>query len=70
MAAHVIGYPTWKKYKCIGTSVSRMSIREKRHIFSLMRSQTCSHDMLLVGYGITLGDFCCMNTLNETKRRE
>ena len=61
-------YATWKKYKCLHAAVSRMSIREKRRIFAMLRHQPCSHDMLLVHYGMTLGDFCCMHVLTDARR--
>ena len=53
----------WKKTKCMHASVARMSIREKRRIFALLRSPDATKDMLLVEYGITMGDFCCMHVL-------
>lgn len=59
------GYPTWKKYRCLHATVAHMSVRDKRHIFSFLRTPDCSHDMLIVGYGMTIGDFCCMNVLSE-----
>lgn len=62
-------FTTWKKYKCMHATVARMSIREKRHIFSILRNSECSHDMLLVDYGMTLGDFCCMNILSDASSR-
>lgn len=58
-------YPTWKKYRCLLAAVSRMSTREKRRVFALMRNPACSHDMLLVEHGMTLGEFCCMIILSE-----
>jgi hypothetical protein len=53
----------WKKTKCMHASVARMSIREKRRIFALLRNPGVTQDMLLVEYGITMGDFCCMHVL-------
>lgn len=61
--------PTWKKIKCVHATVARMTVKEKRRIYALMRSERCTHDMLLVPYGMTLGDFCCMNILSDTDRR-
>lgn len=62
-------YATWKKYQCMHASVARMSIREKRHIFSLIRDPGCTQHTLLVAYGMTVGDFCAMNILTEPMRR-
>lgn len=63
-------YPTWKKYRVIHSSVARMSIRDKRHIFAILRTQPCTHETLLLPYGLTIGEFCCMNilTASETMR--
>lgn len=57
-------YPTWKMNMCMYADVSRMTVREKRWIFALMRNSECTHDMVLLPYGMTLGDFCCMNILS------
>ena len=59
----------WKKTKCLHAAVARMSIREKRRIFALMRHPDVTQDMLLVEYGFTLGDFCCMHVLSEPPSR-
>ena len=64
-----VGYPTWKKYKCMQATVSRMTVREKRQIFAMLRTDGRSADMLLTQYGMTLGDFCCMNILGDTASR-
>ena len=66
-----IQYPTWKKYMCIYATVARMSVREKRKIFAILRSHpNCTHETLLAEYGITLGDFCCFHVLSTDTLRK
>lgn len=66
----LLPYPTWKKYRCVHATVARMSIREKRRIFALLRNHPwCSHHTLVPAYGVTLGDFCAMHILMEQTRK-
>lgn len=64
-------YPTWKKYICLNATVERLSVREKRRIFAIVRNQytPSSEHTLLLMHGITLGDFCAMHILCEYAKR-
>lgn len=64
-------YPTWKKTCCVRSAVLRMSVREKRRIFAMMRENPeYNEDSLLVEFGITLGDFCLMHILSDQRTAE
>ena len=59
-------YPTWKKTRCMHMAVLRLSVREKRKIFALLReSERHDANSLLSEYGITIGDFCLMHILSD-----
>ena len=58
-------YPTWKKYMCIYSSVTQLSVKEKRKIFSIIRSADASEQTLLLTHGMTLGNFCTMQILHD-----
>lgn len=62
-------HATWKKYKCMHAAVHRMSVKEKRRIFSLIRNPSCTHDTVVLSYGMTIGDICCMNILSDANTR-
>ena len=59
-------YTAWKRYVCTYATIGRMSLKEKRQVFSLMRSNPqCTEATLLVKYGVSLGEFCTMHTLGK-----
>ena len=62
-------YPTYLKYSCLFTAVSNLSVRDKRKIFSLMRSGACDHNTFMLAHGMSLGEFCSMHILNEHARK-
>ena len=61
--------PTWKKVVCLHAAVARLSIREKRRVFSLMRTHHphCCSDSLLTQQGYTIGDFAVLHLLEGTR---
>lgn len=61
-------YPMWKKYACTYSTVRRLSVKEKRKIFAIMRSQDCNHETILVHHGLNIGEFCCMHILHDYSR--
>ena len=46
-----------------------MTIREKRRIYTLMRDPVCDHNMILLPYGMTFGEFCAISIISESTRR-
>jgi hypothetical protein len=59
-------YTAWKRYVCTYATIGRMSLKEKRQVFALMRSNPqCTEATLLVKYGVSLGEFCTMHTLGK-----
>ncbi len=62
-------YPTWKKYACVYATVDRMSVKERRKIFSLIRTSDASEHTLLLAHGINIGDFCIMQILRDHAKK-
>lgn len=66
----LITYPTWKKYLILSIFVEQLRVREKRHIFHIMRRHidTLSHDSFFPQYGITAGEFATWQVLAESRK--
>ena len=61
---------TWKKYVVISNVVDRMRVRDKRHLFNLMRTlPEITHDTLFPQYGITAGEFSTWQVLSDNTRK-
>ena len=64
-----ITYPTWKKYMVLSRFIEELRVREKRHIFQIMRrSSELSHDTFFPEYGITAGEFAVWQVLSENRK--
>jgi len=62
---------TWKKYVVLGNVVDKMRVRDKRHLFHLMRTQpVVNHDTLFPHYGITAGEFSTWQVLSDNTRKK
>lgn len=66
----LITYPTWKKYLILSCFVEQLKVREKRHIFHIMRKHidTLTHDSFFPQYGITAGEFATWQVLSENRK--
>ena len=62
-------YPVWKKYQCVYASVSRMTVRDKRRVFALMREEHVDCDTFLTEHGVTMGEFSMMHLLADHARK-
>lgn len=64
-----IKYNTWRANKCLHSFVVRMTSREKKQVLAQVRAlgSSVSGDTLILPYGITVGEFCCMHVLNESR---
>ena len=66
---HLVTYPTWKKYIVLSKHVECMSVKEKRHILSILRKETdIVHDTLLPEFGMTIGEFSVFQLLADSKK--
>ena len=62
---------TWHKYNAIASAVERLSIRQKREIFRIMRlGDSVDEHTFLPSYGFTVGEFSVFHTLQESGRKE
>lgn len=58
-----VNYPTWKKYVALSMYIQNMKVREKRHVFHIMRGPGVTHDTFMPQYGITVGEFATWQIL-------
>ena len=66
---NLITYPTWKKYIIISYFVESLRVRDKRHLFQIMRkSPMLTHDTFFPNYGITAGEFAIWQILSESRK--
>ena len=65
-----ITYPTWKKYIIMSCFIEGLRVRDKRHIFHIMRKHfdTLDHNSFFPQYGITAGEFAVWQVLSENRK--
>lgn len=63
------GLPTWRKLTILSCAIDDMRMRDKRHIFQLMRSPDIHEDTFLPHKGFTLSVFATFQVLSDSHRR-
>ena len=64
-----ITYPTWKKYIVLSKVIEMLRVRDKRHIFHMMRrTENLTHDTFFPTYGFTAGEFAVWQVLSENRK--
>ena len=65
-----ITYPTWKKYMILSSYIEGLRVKEKRHIFHIMRrhGEGLNHDSFFPQYGFTTGEFAVWQVLTEHRK--
>lgn len=61
---------TYRKYIIMAWVIEKLSVKQKREIFKLMR--TCveaDHNTFLTKYGFTIGEFATFHILTEKDRK-
>ena len=62
---------TWKKYIVQYRFVENLRVKDKRHIFYIMRNSTnISNDTYFPNYGLTAGEFALWQVLSENIRKK
>ena len=60
----------YDKYDILYEHISRLRVKDKRLIFSMMRTRPdITHDMFLPQYGFTIGEFAIFQILTENSRK-
>lgn len=66
-----INYATWKKYIVLGNSIERLRVRDKRHIFQMIRTyDQVTPDTFFPQYGFTAGEFSVWQVLSDNNRKK
>mgnify|MGYP006237691309 CR=1 FL=1 len=67
----LITYPSWERYTVLSNVVLSLSVKERRHIFTLARSRTpASPDLFFPHFGFTLAEFAVWYTIGELKSKK
>lgn len=62
--------PTWSKYVVLAKNIDELRVKDKRHIFQIMRTTPgMTEDTFLPQYGITTGEFAVWQVLGENVRK-
>ena len=62
--------PTWRKYIVMCRVVENLRVRDKRHLFHIMRThQGIDENSFLPAYGFTAGEFSVYQVLTESSRK-
>lgn len=70
MDDQLITYATWKKYIVLSCHMEKMGIKERRKIFTLLRSDLCDQDSFLPTFGVTAAEFAMWQVLCKTRHSE
>ena len=62
-------YPTYKRVQVSFHTVKRMSVKEKRRIFALIRAGNATENSLLLNHGLFVGDFASYYMLSDTRAK-
>ena len=64
-----VTYPTWKKYLVLSRVIETLRVRDKRHIFQVMRlTPDLNHNTFFPHYGFTAGEFAMWQILSEQRK--
>ena len=70
MERDLLTYPTWERYVVLSHVISNLSIRDRRSIFLLARSEPkASPNLFFPHFGFTLSEFALFYMLSEARRR-
>lgn len=71
MERTLLTYPTWERYTVLSHVVAGMSVKDRRHLFQLIRRSDAqpSPDMFFPVYGLCLSEFAVWHVLGDTRRK-
>lgn len=65
----LLTYPTWERYTILSHAIAHLSVRDRRHIFQLVRrADDLTPDLFFPQYGFTLSEFAVWHILGDTRR--
>lgn len=69
MERALLTYPTWERYTILAHVVNRLSVRDRRQIFQLMRRAENTPNLFFPAYGVCLAEFAVWHVLGDTRRK-
>lgn len=71
MMRELLTYPTWERYTVLADVIGRLTMRERRVIFQLMRQvDPPSTDVFFPRLGFTLAEFAVWHILGSRRTAE
>ena len=67
---HNFQQATAHKHRSQFLQVRRMSIRDKRTVFIVLRTENVTEDVFLPAFGLFVGEYCIWHILTEHARHE
>ena len=64
-----LSFPTHMKNVSLNDAIGKVTVREKRAIFQLLRKRPDEHEAFLPHYGFTAATFCTWQILAEKDKR-
>lgn len=61
--------PTWERYTVVAQVIPKVSVRDRRMIFQLLRRGQLDPNILFPQIGITLGEFATWHILSDHKKK-
>jgi hypothetical protein len=63
-------FPIWERYTVLGHHIMELAMKDRRHIFSLVRQTAdASPDLFFPGYGFTLSEFAVWHIIGDSRRK-
>ena len=70
MDQQLLTYPTWERYTVLAAYISRMSVKDRRKIFQMVRRIDHDwHDVVFPDYGFTFSEFAVWYTLSGARKK-
>lgn len=63
----MLTYPTWERYAVLSHVVLTLSVRDRRHLFTLARAGDASPDLFFPRFGFTLAEFAVWYTIGDVR---
>lgn len=70
MDRKLLTWPTWERYTVLAHVVGSLSVRDRRNLFQLIRSEDRPDpDLFFPQYGFSLSEFAVWHILNDRRRK-
>lgn len=68
MERTLLTFPTWEKYIVLSNTIESLKVKEKRYIFSCLRTNECTCDSFFPIFGFTTAEFAVWQVLGDGRK--